>query len=130
MATMQATLHNLIAQVCPITGVSFARPRDKSGWRVQFAPEATVDQKAAAQAVIDGFDLTAYETTVAAKKVRDAALVAELEADSWMDKLRRATPAQLRAFIETNVTNLGTAREALVKEALVLGYLLKQDVTT
>lgn len=54
-----ARLHSLVAAVCPIDGVSFP------GWnrvdagvpvRIDFRPEATAQQRTAAQAVVDSFD--------------------------------------------------------------------------
>ena len=51
-------LHNAVKAVCPaMDGVSLGET--KSDWRVSFLPEATAEQRAAAQAVIDTFDLEA-----------------------------------------------------------------------
>lgn len=55
MNTTQA-LHEAIAAVCPIDGVSVGRWDDRLMWRVNYKPEATPDQKAAAQTVVDTFD--------------------------------------------------------------------------
>jgi hypothetical protein len=46
-------LHDAIAAVCPIEGVAVVDPVDSSTWRIDFAPEATEEEKAAAQNVID-----------------------------------------------------------------------------
>ena len=45
-------LHDAIAAVCPIVGVSIGDPGDKTTWRIDFDAEATDAQKAAAQAVV------------------------------------------------------------------------------
>lgn len=46
-----------VAAVCPIHGVSVGRSNDKATWRIDFKDEATAEQRAAAQAVIDAFDV-------------------------------------------------------------------------
>jgi hypothetical protein len=50
------SLHEAISAVCPIDGVSMGDPKDKSTWRIDYATNATGKQKAAAAAVIAGFD--------------------------------------------------------------------------
>ena len=49
-------LDTALKAVCPCTGVSIGNLTDKTTWRVDFLPEATDAQKAAAQAVIDAAD--------------------------------------------------------------------------
>lgn len=41
-------VHNDVEKVCPIVGVSIGRRCDKSTWRIDFRPEATEAQRAAA----------------------------------------------------------------------------------
>lgn len=53
---MLLRLHAAIAAVCPITGVSDGTPGDSATVRVDYDPGATTEQRAAAQAVVDGFD--------------------------------------------------------------------------
>ena len=45
-----------IKAVCPIDGVSIGHRDDRSTWRIDFREEATAQQRAAAQAVLDAFD--------------------------------------------------------------------------
>ena len=52
-------LHNAIAAVAPIFGVSPGDPADKSTWAVSFKPEATDEQIAAAQDAISDFEMNA-----------------------------------------------------------------------
>jgi len=52
-------LHDLIAALAPIDGVSIGKRSDKTTWRIDFKPEATEQQKAAAQAALDAFDIDA-----------------------------------------------------------------------
>jgi hypothetical protein len=48
-----------IRGVAPIHGVSIGARDDKRTWRIDFAPEATAEQKAAAQVALDAFDAAA-----------------------------------------------------------------------
>jgi hypothetical protein len=52
-------LHNAIAAVCPIQGVSIGNLADKATWRIDYDPAATAPQKQAAQAVITSFNVNA-----------------------------------------------------------------------
>lgn len=52
-------LANLTAQigaVAPIAGVSIGRWDDKATWRIDFAPEATAEQRGAAAVTLGAFD--------------------------------------------------------------------------
>lgn len=57
LTNLQA-IHSAVSAVCPIHGVSIVSVEDKQTWSVHFKGEATVQQKAAAQSVIDSFDAT------------------------------------------------------------------------
>lgn len=48
-------LSDRVALVAPITGVSIGKRGDPTTWRVSFKREATDDQRAAAQAIIDNW---------------------------------------------------------------------------
>ena len=50
-----AKLDAAIKAVCPIDGISIGKPNDKTTWLIQFRPEATAPQRAAAQSVVDAF---------------------------------------------------------------------------
>lgn len=52
---MQVCLDQEIKKVCPIDGVSFGKLDDKSTWRIDFAKEASHEQKVAAQKLLDDF---------------------------------------------------------------------------
>ena len=62
-------LHNAIAAICPIDGVSIGIQDDKTTWRIDFKDEATADEKAAAQAVIDAADLSILDDIVYISKL-------------------------------------------------------------
>ena len=65
--TILEVLDSKIRVVAPIDGVSLGSLLDKSTWRIDFKPEATVQQRIDAQAVVDTFDVVAEE-----KKLTDA----------------------------------------------------------
>lgn len=46
-------LDQAVKAVCPISGVSIGTYEDRSTWRISFLPEATSQQRAAGQAVLD-----------------------------------------------------------------------------
>jgi hypothetical protein len=70
--TTATDLHAAIAAVCPIDGVSIGRKNDKSTWRIDFAPEATDAEKAAADAVKAAFDLAVMAERARVKREREA----------------------------------------------------------
>ena len=49
-------LHRAIAAACPILGIAIADPEDKATWRIDFDPNATLPQRAAAETVLQAFD--------------------------------------------------------------------------
>jgi len=60
MNTMRASnVYPLIVAVAPIDGVGIGQIDDKSTWRIDFKEEATEEQRAAAQAIIDSYDINA-----------------------------------------------------------------------
>lgn len=71
--TLQISLDKAIKKVCPIYGISFKDLNDKSTWRIDYAPDATDAQKAAAQKVLEDF-------------VWDAKSQEDAEDDSMRDK--------------------------------------------
>ena len=53
---LAANLDAAIKVVCPIYGVSIGREDDRQTWRIDFKPEATLQQRTNAQAILDTFD--------------------------------------------------------------------------
>jgi hypothetical protein len=51
-----ARLHEAIAAVCPIAGLSIGRMGDGESVVVEFAPDATAERRSAAAAALTGFD--------------------------------------------------------------------------
>jgi len=69
---MIRALHSSIAAVCPVNGVSVGDKIDKRTWRVDFAPEDTVEQRGAARSTISAFDVAAAEAAALAADRRSA----------------------------------------------------------
>jgi len=57
-------LHNAIEAVCPLHGISIRDASDKTTWSISFKDEATAEERAAAQAVIDAADLSILDDPV------------------------------------------------------------------
>lgn len=78
---LAAVLNESILSVCPITGVSLGTRTDRTTWRIDFKPEATLAQRAAAQAVVATFDVAAEEQKLKAaeqaKNTKKAALLSQ-----------------------------------------------------
>ena len=79
-------LDQAITAVCPIDGVSIGRWNDRASWEIQFRPEATDEQKAAAHAVMDTFDPDAPGNNLKAAK--------RLTQDDMLDLLKQAGVSQ------------------------------------
>jgi hypothetical protein len=52
-------VHNAVAAVCPIDGVSIGVKTDKTTWRVDYKPEATTAQRTAAAQAVASFNIDA-----------------------------------------------------------------------
>ena len=57
-------LHDKLAKVAPIDGVSTGDPDDRKTWRIDFKLEATPKQRAAAQTIIDEFDISIIDPSL------------------------------------------------------------------
>lgn len=51
-----ADLHRVAAALAPIDGVAVGRADDRSTWRIDFSPDATAEQRAAASAALAAYD--------------------------------------------------------------------------
>lgn len=81
---ISAKLDAAIKAVCPIHGISIGRKDDKSTWRIDFKDEASAQERAAAQAVLNAFDLAADAAAdaVAAQRAAVQKKLAEIDAKS------------------------------------------------
>lgn len=55
-----------VKAICPIHGISFYDINDNKTWRIDFAEDATEEQKAAARILVDNFTWTDAEESAAA----------------------------------------------------------------
>lgn len=86
-----------------------------------------VPMTAAEEAQADA-DAAARDLALAADQARRAELAAidaDIGADPLFQKLMTATPAEIRAWMTANVTNLATAIPVLSKMAVILAHLLR-----
>jgi hypothetical protein len=67
-----ALIHNRVALIAPIKGVSIGIKNDKSTWRIDFKDEATTSQRQAARDVILAFDVMLAEREQAIEDTRKA----------------------------------------------------------
>lgn len=120
-------LHNQISAVCPIQGISIALETDKSTWRIDFDLSATPAQKAAAQTVLQAFDVAAEKAAEAAAAQRVVDVTTQGRADAVVQKLRTADLTDIQTYVNTNVTDLPSAKALLVKLAVAIVYALRND---
>ena len=62
-------LHNAIAEVCPINGISIGDATNKTTWTFKAQESATAEQVAAAQAIIDNADLSILDDVISLPKL-------------------------------------------------------------
>jgi len=120
-------LHEAIAKVCPITGVSIGNVNNKGTWRIDFDQAATQQQKDAAQAALAAFDVAAADAAEQAIKDRREAVTNAARADAVIDKLRTATLQEIVDYVNTNVTDLQSAKALMVKLAVGVAYAIRND---
>jgi len=73
-------LHNAIEAVCPMHSVSIGSENDKTTWQISFKDEATTEEKAAAQAVIDAAELSILDDVIEIKYVPCKDIILRLDA--------------------------------------------------
>lgn len=74
-------LHERIAAICPITGVSIGDPADKRTWRVDFGPGSTPQQRADAAAVITAWTDDDWKGTAAQVRSGNLSVIVQLQSD-------------------------------------------------
>lgn len=108
--TIAARLDEAVKAVCPIFGVSIGLPGDKTTWRISFKDEATAEQRAAAQAVVDAFDLQ-VEAAMAQRVATDEQERASCKLDATIMGLVDQTRAQWRTWAGANFPTLTNAEK-------------------
>ena len=110
MGTIKA-LDTAIKAVCPIHGVN----SDKA---IAFKLEATVGERAAAQAIADtwNFDApTAEEVAAEAEREAVKQLQSATKADAMFKALEKANAAQIANWIDTNFSGMTAQQRGLLK---------------
>ena len=119
-------IHDAIAAVCPIAGVSIVALQNKATWSIVFHPSATQEQKDAAFAAVNSFDVNAELTKEAADDAASSTDTAAAKADNAITALKAMTPAQARAWVNTNVNSLADAKQLLGTMAAVICVLARR----
>ena len=98
-------LHNaLTATGIPITGISIGRKDDRLTWRIDFAPDATDEQKSQAAQIVAAFDVAAVEAEEAillARMEADAAEEQQAKIDAQIQADLNMTPAEVNSTVDT-----------------------------
>lgn len=84
-------LNTLLAAVAPIVGVSIGSWTDRETWRIDFAPEATSEQIAAANVVLaafDQYDVIAEDSFIKDRKIEALDVVALKVAFNHENRIR------------------------------------------
>ena len=116
---LTSDLHNKIAVVCPIDGLSADANTPKSEWEIWFKPEATTEQKAAAQAVINNYNVGEHEKTEQINQIKaKAGQVINAEMPDWKQSNMISRAVELVDKKTTsNLNNTEKTEEAALKAA-------------
>lgn len=75
--------------------------------------------------VEDHPDLLVELPEIVIYKAKLAATKAEVDGDSFIDKLRTADPTQIKNFVQANVTDLASARQFIGRLAVAVSFALQ-----
>ena len=78
---------------------------------------------AADRAIVDQLVANHDPAGLSRREMRRQALDAEL-VDTFLDKLRSATPDEIRTWVQANVTDLPSAQNAIARLAVAVAYAL------
>lgn len=110
-----------VRAAAPIVGVSVGTPGVSASVRVDFDPAATADQRAAAQAVVDGFDWS--DAAQAAWELSQSRTRALTSFFARSDETAIAVRAWLSAYIFLANNRLETLGQPRVLANEVLAYI-------
>lgn len=113
-------LHQTIAAVCPIDGISIDKPGDSSTCKFFPAPSATSTQVTAGQNALTAFDWTdaAYQNWL----LQQLRVTANANVGTAAPGLSEPVYVALRAIVELVVDQLNTIRAALPSPLAALTY--------
>ncbi len=119
-AIVTSKLNAAIEAVCPIHGVSIGRKDDKATWRIDFKDEATAQQRADAQAVVEAFDVAAAQLPDP-RIVTDETERAACIADTAMTQVLNSTKADVEAWVNANFASMTALNRARFAAFIWLG---------
>lgn len=119
-------IHDAIAAICPIKGISIGSFSDKATWSLVFDQAATDAQKQAAQAAINFFDVAAAQAKESSDETSLVSDTVAAKTDPAITTLKTMTPAQARIWVQTNVNSLPDAKALLGTMAAVLCVLARK----
>lgn len=104
----------LVAAGVRVTGVSPESEADKSTWRIDFAPDATKDDQAAAKAIVDAWDVDAEGSAMGRADARTALYKARAEAMA-IEQEFAADPdnADMKSDLSAKLVEIDALREKL-----------------
>lgn len=105
------SLDKAIRAVCPMHGVSIGRQYDKTTWRIDFTSEATPEQCAEAQAVVDAFDVDAVAAALEAQRLAKEALTSTVNRTMFENL---STAAEISAFVLKIFPDFTLAQRAVI----------------
>jgi hypothetical protein len=114
---MVIRLHESIAAVCPIDGVSVGKPGDASTVRIDFRQDATFEQRAAGEAVVKAFDWS-DEAQAVWEATRNVPAAAKLLSSA--DPIPQAVRVICRAIVDEINVRLRSAGIEPVLESQIL----------
>jgi hypothetical protein len=103
--------------VCPVVGVAVGNRTDRATWSFEPSSDATQAQIDAGNNIIATFDFAGAEAAEAARK---AGLNTDVDYLDFVSRLQGKTAAQVKTYVQNNVTDLASARLLLAKVLLYL----------
>lgn len=98
-----AALDEALRDVAPIHGVAIGKPDDKATWRIDFADDATAEDRAAAAALMAAFDPAGVKAPV------------RIDLSLLLERLTRTEKAAAGAFMVQNPAMLVDILEAAAR---------------
>lgn len=111
-----ATVHADVAAVAPIKGIRFVDIDDPSTWVIDFASEATPEERTAAQAVIDAIDVGSLQTPM-------EIVAAWIQANPPVANVLKMSPDEIEATV--GAYDFAQMREVVVAQAVLLSYIAR-----
>jgi hypothetical protein len=115
------TLHQKIAEVSPITSARVGILADRTTWSWEPGPNATQQQIDAGNTILTTFDFAGADAAAAARAVGLNSDSAYLD---FVSQLQGKTAAQVKTYVQNNVTDLASAKLLLAKVLLYIARAL------